>query len=285
MNKHQIAITAGAILLLSLLFFFGSTVAPTKVKSAPAAGQSQQPLPAFNIEQFLQQTIANLSAERQQYVSSLLAEIKRGDVKTQSHTAFHKLSIFYTDSVSVPVLQYYYLGKVSELDNTEKSLTFAAHSVLRYLPYEEIPAQKQYLAVLGKSLFDKALLKNANNDSTIVGLGGCIMYGGGEGANPMDGILKVRDVAARDSNNIFAQYMLGIGGVISGQYDKAVKRFETVANAQPKNIEVLFKIAESYERLGDDKKAADWYEKISGKVNIPTLKAELDKRIQALRAK
>src|SRR6185295_15381007 len=96
----------------------------------------------------------------------------------------------------------------------------------------------------GAELFKEALLLNPGNDSSAVGLGGCIIYGANAGeGGPMEGIMKVREVAEKDSNNLFAQYMLGIGGVVSRQYDKAILRFERVVKGQPNNLEALFKLA------------------------------------------
>jgi Tfp pilus assembly protein PilF len=71
--------------------------------------------------------------------------------------------------------------------------------------------------------------------------------------------------------------------MISRQYDRAAVRFEKVVAAQPNNMEALFKLAEAYEMLGDKAKAAQWYEVISSKVEVPEVKAELNKRIAELK--
>ena len=53
----------------------------------------------------------------------------------------------------------------------------------------------------------------------------------------MKGIQILLSVVRKDSNNMKAQTMLGIGGSISGQYDKAVERLQKVVKAQPDNLE------------------------------------------------
>jgi tetratricopeptide (TPR) repeat protein len=280
MQKQQILLIVVASAVTLGLYFGVPTVNPNRVitPANPGADSSE-----FNIEIYDNQVVAQLSETRQAFISSLKADVKRGDVADQSHTLAHKLSAFWQDSVQNPLLHYNYLAQSAELDNSEKSLTFAAHSILGYLPFERNHAFQHWLADKGKELFDKALQMNPNNDSSIVGMGGCIIYGAD--GNPMEGIMKVREVATRDSTNYFAQYMLGVGGMISGQYDKAAERFEKVAKGEPENMLALFKLAEALELSGDREKAAQCYEQINAKVDNPEMRIELEKRIQALRSK
>jgi TolA-binding protein len=78
--------------------------------------------------------------------------------------------------------------------------------------------------------------------------------------------------------------MLGVGGIISGQFDKAIERFEKVAKSGKGNhIEVLFKLAEACERAGNKEKAAITYQEIESEVANPAMKEELKKRIKTLR--
>lgn len=281
MQKQQILVVFGGLILLTGLYLLAPMVNPEKGSKVPEVAASDS---VFRFENFEKDVIAQLSESRQQYLSGELAQVKRGDVATQESKYWAKMVTFWKDSVPVPPLHYFYQAKLAELDNTEKSLTFAAHSILGYLPYERNHPVQHWLAGRGRELFEKALVLNPANDSATVGLGGCIMYGGSAaGDNPMAGIIKVREVAEKDSNNLFAQYMLGVGGVISGQFDKAISRFEKVALKQPNNIELLFKLAETCEQAGQKADAADWYERINSLVGNPEMKKELEARIQSLR--
>ena len=286
MYKQQIFTITGGLILLVGLYLLGPTVNPNKSKVATGEATTGNDSTIFQIEDFKKAMVAELSSERQKYLAALEANVKRGDVKDQQHTLNHLLAGFWKDSVPNPILHYYYASKLAKLDNTEKSLTFAAHSILGYLAFEQNHDLQHWLAGEGKQLFEKALVLNASNDSSIVGLGGCIMYGAptGDDGNPMAGIMKVREVAERDSTNMHAQYMLGVGGIISGQFDKAIERFEKVAKSGKGNhIEVLFKLAEACERAGNKEKAALTYQEIESEVANPAMKEELKKRIKTLR--
>jgi len=48
---------------------------------------------------------------------------------------------------------------------------------------------------------------------------------------------------------MYAQLMLGLGGIESGQYDKAVQRLLKVVRYDPGNLEAVLNLGEAYERL------------------------------------
>ncbi len=73
----------------------------------------------------------------------------------------------------------------------------------------------------------------------------------------MQGIMMIREVAERDLHNMYAQYMLGMGAMMSGQLDKAIERLNMVAAKQPDNVEVMLMLAEAYERKGEKQQCGE----------------------------
>ena len=102
----------------------------------------------------------------------------------------------------------------------------------------------------------------------------------------MEGIMKVRSVSERDSTNIFAQEVLGHGSMISGQYDRAIARFEAVYRLSQMNVgtklEACLMLAEAYEKKDEKKAAVDWYDKSLGLIKNDEIKQEVRKRIDEL---
>jgi tetratricopeptide (TPR) repeat protein len=284
MQKQQILVVIIGLATVLGLYFLGPTVSPERKGAAPSTEATEG---AFNIELFRNEIFRQLPEDKKLSLETLENQLQNSGTETEKHKALHQLAGFWKDSVVNPPLHYFYAGKLAELDNTEKSLTFAAHSILGYLPFERNHDTQHWLANRGKELFEKALTMNAANDSTVIGIGGCIMYGASDGGsdNPMAGIMKVREVAERDSTNMYAQYMLGVGGIISKQYDRAAQRFAKVAAAQPENMEVMFKLAEAYELSNQNELAAEWYGKILQKVENPDMRMELTRRISMLKGK
>jgi Flp pilus assembly protein TadD len=99
----------------------------------------------------------------------------------------------------------------------------------------------------------------------------------------MEGIMMVREVAQRDPSNMYAQYMLGVGGLISGQLDKAIERLRLVASKQPDNAEVKFMLADAYEKKGDKVSAVKWYEAVKNYVSNPEVIKDINARIESLK--
>jgi len=98
----------------------------------------------------------------------------------------------------------------------------------------------------------------------------------------MEGILKIKQVADKNPNNMYAQLMLGLGDIKSGQYDKAIERLQTVAQKEPNNLQAIFNLAETFERKGDKANAVTWYRKVQNMIDIPEAKQEIEARIKTL---
>ena len=132
-----------------------------------------------------------------------------------------------------------------------------------------------------KELFQKALEIDPKNDSLKIGLGSSILFGNlGEG--PMEGIRLIREVAERDPENMYAQFMLGLGGMISGQFDKAIERLLKVVQHQPDNVEAILMLADAYEQHNDKANAVKWYTAGRKYIQNADLQKEIDQRIKLL---
>lgn len=282
-------ILAGSgIALLALIFFFAPVTKP--VQAATAATEhhegdghdhSHGEAAALSIEAILASSKQNLSPTQLEYVTRLENAVVRGDVKNQSVHTYHQLARFWKDSVKSFIPYAFYTGEAAKLENSEKNLNFAANLFLGNLQVQSNSALKAWMAGEAKTLFEKALELNPANDSAKVGLGSCYFFGN-LGA-PMEGIGKIREVAERDPENMYAQFMLGVGGIMSGQLDKAAERFKTVMAKQPENAEAVLRLAEVYEMQHKNQEAIDLYEKSKALINNPEFREAVDERIKSLK--
>jgi tetratricopeptide (TPR) repeat protein len=222
-----------------------------------------------------------LSPEQVVRLNTLEHSISRGDVKDQQLHVYHQLARFWSDSAHVFEPFAWYEAEAARLENSGKSLTFAARLFLDNLQNDDIAQRRQWKALQAKDLFERSLKIDPDNDSAKVGLGACYLFGG-ISATPMEGILKIREVVEKDSTNIYAQMMLIQGSLISGQYDKAISRLLTVNHFQADNVEAILLLADIYERTGNKTSAVIWYRKSLPFVKQPEAKAEIEKRIKDL---
>ncbi len=285
MKKQQFILVGSGIVLLLLIYFFGNTTPPQKPQTV-AADKGEGALPRkIDASAVIEAAKKKLPVAQQAYVTALETAVVRGDVKDQQIKVYRQLAGFWRDSAHFFEPYAYYTGAAAKLENSEKSLTFAARQFLNELQGTNQPAMKQWMADEARGLFQKALEINPANDSSKIGLGSCYIFGSTAG-NPqeiMTGIQTILEVARRDSSNMYAQLMLGIGGVVSGQLDKAIERLKNVVSKEPENLEAIFMLAEAYERKGDVANAVHWYEAGKKFVSNPQMVKEIDDKIKTLK--
>jgi tetratricopeptide (TPR) repeat protein len=279
-NRLQWSIIGIATLLTIGLFaatqnqFFGS-----KARVAPTPQTPAQPA-ALTIDSILFHAKEPLSEAQVNRLAQMENGISRGDVNAQKIHVFHQLANFWRDTARVFAPFAWYTAEAARLENSEKSLTFAARLFLQGLKEETNPQLKQWEAVQAKDLFERSLKINPANDSNQVNLGAVYLYGGL--ASPMEGVAMVRKVVEKDSTNVFAIMTLGEASLFSGQLEKALERYKTAVRLKPGNLEAIFRVAEIYERMGNKTEAINWYKKSFPFIEIPGLKEEVENRIKQL---
>lgn len=276
----RIFLAAGGIVFLLILFLFGKTTT-----TKPDLPQAQQVTPAFNVVDAISKQKQQLTPSQLIYVSKLENDITRGDVKTQSKEQLNQLADFWKDSARVFFPYAYYLSEAAKLDNSEKNLTFAAQLFLENLRQEHDEAKLNWETSEAIELFERALKLDPENDDLKIGLGSCYIYGKGRSGDPqetMKGIQQLLAVVRKDSTNMKAQFVLGVGGAVSGQYDKAIERLNKVVEAQPGNLEAIVFLADTYAASGNKAEAVKWYNISKRMKNDPLFTKEVDERMKSL---
>lgn len=240
----------------------------------------------FSITQFIDEKKKLLSPSQILALSKLENSVIRGDVSAQQIKANMQLADFWKDSIHSFEPYAYYLSEAAKLDKSEKNLTFAAQLILNNLRTEQDEAKLNWKAEQAIALFEKAIELNPANDDLKIGLGSCYIFGKGGAGKPeetMKGIQQLLSVVRKDSTNMKAQMMLGVGGYVSRQYDKAVERLLKVVKAQPDNLEAIAFLADTYAAKGSKEEAVKWYLISKRLANDPNYSKEVDERIKSLR--
>ena len=281
MKKPQWITICIALVLAALLFFYGRTV-PHRKTILPQTNVDKEEISAITADTILLYAKKQLSPDQVMRINALENSISRGDVKEQQLTIYHQLAHFWADSAAVFEPYAWYEAEASRLENSEKSLTFAARLFLDNLQNDELVERRKWKALQAKNLFERSLKINPGNDSAKVGLGACYLFGN-ISSTPMEGILKIREVVEKDSTNIYAQMMLARGSLISGQYDKAISRLQVVNRLETDNAEAIIMLADLYERTGDIANAVTWYQKSLPFIKQPDARTAIEKRIAELK--
>jgi len=282
MLKKQLIFALAGLVLVVALFVFGTTKAPKSKSTAPVAATVK----AFDIHNYIEEEKKHLTASQALAIGKLENSVTRGDVNSQLVIANTRLANFWKDSSHALEPYLYYLSEAAKLDKSEKNLTFAAQLILENLRSEQDEAKLNWKTELAISLFEKGIELYPENDDFRVGLGSCYIFGKGRTGGPeetMKGIQQLLSVVRKDSNNMKAQMMLGVGGYVSGQYDKAIERLKKVVQAQPTNLEAIAFLADTYAAKGEKSEAIKWYTVSKRLINDPHYSKEVDERIKLLK--
>jgi predicted Zn-dependent protease len=280
MNRNQRIIFGIALLIAAALYaasekqFFG----PPKIKKPQFEITTHS---QFSTDSVLLYAKKHLTSEQNTRINFLEHSISRGDVEDQKLHIYHQLAGFWRDTAKVFTPFAWYTAESARLENSEKSLTFAARLFLDSLVEENDSQVKQWEAFQAKDLFERSLKLNPNNDSSKVGLGEVYLYGGI--AMPMQGIGLIREVTEKNPNNVYAQMSLGRASLMSNQIEKAVEHFKKVVSLQSNNVEAIFRVAEITEQMGNKKEAIEWYTKLLPLINRSEIKQDIETRIAELK--
>jgi predicted Zn-dependent protease len=96
--------------------------------------------------------------------------------------------------------------------------------------------------------YEKALELNPANLEAKISLGTLLVQGT---SNPMEGVQLLKEVETEDPGNIAANILLGEFSMMSGQFDKAAERFQTVLEKDSLNLQARYGLAECYIVMND----------------------------------
>ena len=124
--------------------------------------------------------------------------------------------------------------------------------------------------------YKKVLEINPTNLDAKTDLGICYVEGS---STPMQGIMMLRDVVKENPEHENAQFNLGVLSIKSGQFEKAIERFEKVLTINPKRNEAQILLGESYMKTGNKEKALENLEKAKKQATDPQLIQEVSNLI------
>lgn len=253
MNGAQLRtiLISGTILLTAALYFAPSQLNKegAKVKSASVQSSNE-----FQPDDLLKSARASLDSNEIKNLDFFEASLKKnGGQDTVLLDGIGRL----WDRNGVPAASAIWFERKAEVVKSEQSYLDAAY---RYFDSFRMANDSLVRSILvGKAIsnYEKVLEINPDNLNAKTDLGACYADGTAE---PMKGIMLLREVIAADPNHEMAQYNLGMLSVKSGQLDKAIERFNKVLTINPKRNEIHFFLGQVLLQKGDTAAAVNAYE-------------------------
>ena len=271
MNKTQLAVIAGALILVVLLYIAPRTSSEEQkiAVEAKTAGHS--------FEAHIEDAKKGIDSVGLVYSRELEAKLKRAS-DVQKIVLLDSLVNLWND-YKIHLVAAYYSQQSAVLEQTAASWKNAAE---RYFFASRFADEHNKVHIFENAIqcYNKLLALDPSDIDAKINLGVCYVESSLE---PMKGIALLREVLEKDSNNIKAHLNLGYFSVKSGQYDKAIQRFEKVLELDPSYIDAYLYLGDVYESKGNKEKAIESYEKYKAAVNDPGMIPEIDKYIEKLK--
>jgi len=275
-NLTRLSFVGGAVILTVLLYFAPRTPEPSlDVKSMTSGHAGNDAAATTDAGNYLDSSLVTLNDIIRPRVTKLIADEEKAAAADQG-ACIDKL-VKLLDSCQKPAASAFYLNKKARFTNNKKDWAAAAEHY--YVGSKYFPASHLLLDSAIKA-YGKVIEMDPNDLSARTGLGVCYVEGT---RDPMKGIGLLQGVLATDSNYADALLNLGNFAMTSGQYGKAIARFEKVIRLKPEYILLYVRIAEAYEKLGDKPKTIEYLERYVSKEEDVTLRTEIQNEINKLK--
>ena len=282
-RTKQIIIISAVVLLIAFLFtrdIKGLVKPKEQTTNVPAGGQLTTPAAA-------EISLSEVSTEGKNVINANLAkEITslENDFKTATGNEQQELAKTLAqkwDDVEQPVPSALYLEVVAGQQKTLQSWLAAGGKFMKAYDNTKDSLLQPKLLQKANTAYTAAMAVDSSSLEAKTGLGITVVDGMGA---PMQGIAMLLDVVKRDPKNTKANMSLGIFAIKSGQFDKAIVRFEDIVAVEP-SPDAYFYLATSYENLGKNKEAIAAYLNSKKLAANPTLSKFIDKKVSELKEK
>ncbi len=248
-NRIQIGIITGAIVLFVLLFFANKK--PLKKAEELVNKPVETSVTDFNT--LIAVRMQALPAPLKQRLTSLTKEMESQEGNVMAIDSL----VFYWDRMNQPDIASYYTEKKAMQLNTAPAWFKAGERyfyAVRFVTADRAPALYQSAI----NCFSKGLAIDPANTDAKINLAACYVDGT---ADPMKGIGMLREIEKTDSNNVNLQLTFALFSSKSGQWLKAIQRYQKVIRLKPDYLEAYLYLADAFEKNGDKPKTIESLEK------------------------
>lgn len=264
----------GGLLVVSL-YFFGNTIPPETSINELLSEEGANVETTFNIESWIDSLENGLLDEDKDSLNLLLSDKK----KTFSLSELDVLSAFWRNKRKPSMVAHYAELMAEQQSSDVNKWVSAGEQYYIANRLTKSPEAKQYFADKAIATLSKALELEPENNTAQIALASTFI----DAKNSvMQGVGLLKQVEARDSNNLEVNLILGRLSMVSQQYDKVITRMKKVRTLEPSNTEALYYLGEASIALGNKKEGIQYLRSCIELSENPAFKMELEQYIEKL---
>lgn len=276
MQKGQIALGFGIIILVLVLYFAGKTSSKKDVK--PAGNITTIDV---SIDDYIVEQTAKLQPSGKTQITTIADAIK--GVNTEDTAAIKKLylqsSEFWKNNGNSAIGSYYFY-QFANIEATKTAYSNAGDVLIEAYKNHADSIISNNLITFAVRSYENAVEKDSSDVELQIKLADVYVQGSQE---PMKGIGILRELETKYPNNISVLMALGRMSIQSGQYDKAKERLKSVLALEPQNTEALYFLAITEAQLGHKGEAIKLFEMCKLLVNNKDFNKEIDDIVKSLK--
>ena len=261
----QLSIIAGSLVLFVVVF-----AAPKNYSDKKLADRARVETKKESDNQLVE-----IKKELKPEAGAKLAELEKSYAAAQSTDekakALDSLTVFW-DKQMYPGASVLYIEEKAALLKTADQWVIAGDRYLSMAEFGEAE-NKTYRLDKAAECFQNALDAQPNNLTAKTGMGTVLVR---KQEDPMAGIAILREVVDADPKNIRALLQLADFSILSGQFDKAIARFDQVLEIEPAYVDAYFFKAETYAKWGKKEEARRFLDEYKSKVGNPEAGTEAE---------
>lgn len=274
MYRAQVALAVGGLLVIVLLYMLPKVVVDSDAKSlktdtTQTAAQTDNPAA---------HQMSAVSPEQQALIERQRAVWQEAKDEKALLAAWKPLAEAYRQASRYDSAAYYAALLADRHPNMTNWL-LAGEAYYEAFTYAIQPERAASLGELARTYLQKALDKDASLADVQVKIG--MTYTASPA--PMQGILLIRQVVEKNPDHVGALNALGLLSMQSGQYAKALERFERLAEIQPEDLQTRFYLGICYKELNQKEKAVEALSFVKAREKNPEILATVDRYLQDLR--
>lgn len=274
----QIVIIAGIVLLVGFLFS-QDIKGLVKPKADTAVGMPQEAAaPGVSLAEAsatAKNLISNAAAKEFTSLESAFQKAQGEEKANQAKVLAQKW-----DDLEQAIPSALYLEEVAKEQSSLQNWVKAGDRFLKAFDNTQDSLVKPVMLQKANQAFTKAVAIDSTDLDAKTGMGITVVNGMGA---PMEGIAMLLDVVKKDPKNFKANMNLGLFAIKSGQFDKAITRFEDLIKNIKATPDAYFYLATAYENLGKNQKAIEAYLQSKKLAANPTLSSFIDKKVAELK--
>ncbi len=276
LSKLQWSLILAAVILAVVLYNL-DLVAPNTSKGGKAEAENTTAEASLNFEELKSNALKSVPVEVKNNITVLEKKLKEASAENEKASRLELADAYYAYK-QFAVAGFYYLEQ-SEKEGSNADLFVKAGDAFRDAYRNSGDSSMVPLLMeKAKSSYEKALKLAPESLDAKTGVATCFVEGS---ENPMQGITMLREVVQVEPENVNANLNLGLFSMRSGQFDKAIGRFETVVKKKP-SAENYALLAEAFEQNGQKDKAIQALTKAKEYVIDPQIIKGIDDYIKTL---